>query len=363
LKSLDLAAAAGSKAGAGNSLEISVKLNKVLISLHKNRLLEAQKLLSELEVGFKVADLRRLSKYVSAKFYLLYKAKNFKGIDSLFQELAAAGDKSLKSLGLLLRSEIARLLHKNAETLAFLSELISQQPEVLKNEAFAIMILALIGQLPKENSQSAAGVLEKLKAANQDLAIQSLCAEVLEKLEQPIAAAATYEAILTRITEKTAINSTVYKLLRCYSAFDPAKAESLLSKVELPADLITDERELKRLLDKEAGFMSLKVTKAPGSPRSRQSDEILNKPIKQRAKKKRLPKNFDPNKLPDPERWLPLHMRAKFKGKKGKKSGRGAQGEATAGRETVSSYKGLASTANQEAVSSKKATKNKKKRK
>ena len=41
--------------------------------------------------------------------------------------------------------------------------------------------------------------------------------------------------------------------------------------------------------------------------------------------KSRIPKDFDPNKKPDPERWLPLRDRSYYKpkGKKGKKKAEG----------------------------------------
>ena len=44
------------------------------------------------------------------------------------------------------------------------------------------------------------------------------------------------------------------------------------------------------------------------------------KPAKKRLRKSRLPKDYDPNKVPDPERWLPLRERSSYrpKGKKGR---------------------------------------------
>ena len=45
-----------------------------------------------------------------------------------------------------------------------------------------------------------------------------------------------------------------------------------------------------------------------------------SKPPKKRVRKSRLPKDYDPSKAPDPERWLPLKDRSSYrpKGKKGK---------------------------------------------
>ena len=49
------------------------------------------------------------------------------------------------------------------------------------------------------------------------------------------------------------------------------------------------------------------------------------KPAKKRVRKSRLPKDYDPNKAPDPERWLPLRERSSYrpKGKKGRQKAAG----------------------------------------
>lgn len=55
------------------------------------------------------------------------------------------------------------------------------------------------------------------------------------------------------------------------------------------------------------------------STRKRPLDE-KPKPAKKRIRKSKLPKDYDPSKTPDPERWLPLRDRSTYrpKGKKGK---------------------------------------------
>ena len=57
----------------------------------------------------------------------------------------------------------------------------------------------------------------------------------------------------------------------------------------------------------------------PGIVRKRAAEED-KKPAKKRVRKSRLPKEFDPSKKPDPERWLPLRDRSYYrpKGRKGK---------------------------------------------
>ena len=48
---------------------------------------------------------------------------------------------------------------------------------------------------------------------------------------------------------------------------------------------------------------------------------------KKKNRKKILPKNYDPNEQPDPERWLPKYERSNYRKKKDKKGvGKGTQG-------------------------------------
>ncbi|KAJ5073641.1 signal recognition particle 72 [Anaeramoeba ignava] len=52
----------------------------------------------------------------------------------------------------------------------------------------------------------------------------------------------------------------------------------------------------------------------------------MNKPKKGRKRGKRLPKNYDPNTTPDPERWLPKYQRSSFRKQRKKKESRETQG-------------------------------------
>ncbi|KAL8721217.1 MAG: hypothetical protein Q9225_002066 [Loekoesia sp. 1 TL-2023] len=71
----------------------------------------------------------------------------------------------------------------------------------------------------------------------------------------------------------------------------------------------------------EAGVLQprLNADAALAASRKRALDE-KPKPAKKRLRKSRLPKDYDPSKAPDPERWLPLRERSNYrpKGKKGR---------------------------------------------
>ncbi|KAK5662750.1 hypothetical protein OQA88_6157 [Cercophora sp. LCS_1] len=94
---------------------------------------------------------------------------------------------------------------------------------------------------------------------------------------------------------------------------------------DLPSvEKVTAGINVEALLD--AGVATLPVI-APvvGAKRKREEGDVAEKTQQQGAAKKRrkrkLPKSYDPNKKPDPERWLPLRDRSSYrpKGKKGKK--------------------------------------------
>jgi len=57
-----------------------------------------------------------------------------------------------------------------------------------------------------------------------------------------------------------------------------------------------------------------------GAKKRSRTDREGQSPAKKRIRKSRLPKDYDPDKKPDPERWLPLHERSSYRprGKKGK---------------------------------------------
>ena len=71
----------------------------------------------------------------------------------------------------------------------------------------------------------------------------------------------------------------------------------------------------------EAGIPRIaRPPSAKARSNQKRSGEDLSTPAKKRLRKSRLPKNYDPAKNPDPERWLPLRDRSSYrpKGKKGK---------------------------------------------
>lgn len=90
-----------------------------------------------------------------------------------------------------------------------------------------------------------------------------------------------------------------------------AEAETLTPVARLIAGIDIDALE-------NAGVPSLQSATMATS-RKRPLDE-KPKPTKKRVRKSKLPKDYDPSRKPDPERWLPLRDRSTYrpKGKKGR---------------------------------------------
>jgi len=82
----------------------------------------------------------------------------------------------------------------------------------------------------------------------------------------------------------------------------------------------------------EAGVAHTNLTSIGQSSKKRSATEGQAVPEKaKKSSKSKLPKDYDPNKAPDPERWLPLRDRSNYKpkGKKKSKLGGGTQGGIT----------------------------------
>lgn len=125
-------------------------------------------------------------------------------------------------------------------------------------------------------------------------------------------------------------------LISAYSRFDLKKAEELgrsLPRFTLSTSVDVDS------LEQMPSFRHARrhVVKADPPSQEGENKGESDAPAKEKKRKKRksrLPKNFDPSKQPDPERWLPLRERSYYR--RGKKKGhasavgRGTQGTSAA---------------------------------
>lgn len=128
---------------------------------------------------------------------------------------------------------------------------------------------------------------------------------------RPREAAAALEKLLTFL-DGASRSKAVATLVSLVTQFDPEKAERLSSRLPpLPSASGVDVDSL------EAAPRRARTTTAQDDASTasveRKPKNRDNKDKKKKKKKIRLPKNYNPNVAPDPERWLPKHLRTNFK--------------------------------------------------
>ncbi|KAJ3298444.1 Signal recognition particle core component [Borealophlyctis nickersoniae] len=198
------------------------------------------------------------------------------------------------------------------------------------------LLVWLYGQV--DNVDKAVGLLQQAtefwKSGSSELSNESSILKQLAafklKSGRPREAAADYERLVRADPQDV---HSVAGLIMAYSEFDPALAERY--KEYLPADTGAGNSEGidASVLEVSigAGKPRKQVVAAEGGvPGAPTQDERMKK---KRKRKPKLPKNFDPNVQPDPERWLPKRERAAFakKGKHRRDVGKGPQGVNVAG--------------------------------
>ncbi|PNF21717.1 Signal recognition particle subunit SRP72 [Cryptotermes secundus] len=131
---------------------------------------------------------------------------------------------------------------------------------------------------------------------------------------------------------------TLAQLVVAYAQFDPKKAQALSKQLpQLDFTQATDVDALEtsswmmgpKVIKKTVAKVEPSPSSKPGTP----GNELIQKKKAKRKRKGKLPKNYDPNVTPDPERWLPRHERTGYRRKKDRRTnkdvGKGTQGAAT----------------------------------
>ncbi|XXH00392.1 hypothetical protein Hte_006736 [Hypoxylon texense] len=130
--------------------------------------------------------------------------------------------------------------------------------------------------------------------------------------EDIASAGETFEDLVAK-SDKDAV--AVAGLVASFANNDYAKVEPYLQSLT-PVERLTAGADIQGLVN--AGVASIPSSTPVSKKRSAEGE--AEKPAKRR-RQKRLPKNYEEGKQPDPERWLPLRDRSTYrpKGKKGKK--------------------------------------------
>ncbi|XP_075245989.1 signal recognition particle subunit SRP72-like [Convolutriloba macropyga] len=142
---------------------------------------------------------------------------------------------------------------------------------------------------------------------------------------------AYYEKLLDLLGPESEI---LAQLITCSAKVDTSLVKKY-SKNLISIEELANDCDIEELSKSSELFLTNKYAlKKAAKVATNQSDNVLAKKTK-RKKKPRLPKNFDPNVQPDPERWLPKWERSAFKKSRKKKAqhdvGKGTQGGTTGG--------------------------------
>merc|ERR1711962_1030743 len=137
--------------------------------------------------------------------------------------------------------------------------------------------------------------------------------------------------------------TTIAKIVSAYSKIDVKKAQSYSSHLpplsgEGASDIDVDALEMTNMI---GSFRFSKKVVKQSAEDGEINQEILKKKKKRKKKKGKLPKNYNPDVDPDPERWLPRWERSTFKHKKTKRGanavGKGTQGSSASAEQIPSS--------------------------
>lgn len=125
---------------------------------------------------------------------------------------------------------------------------------------------------------------------------------------------------------------TVAKIVAAYSKIDLKRAQEY--SVHLPPLAKVNEKEIDlnmlEMTDMIGSFRFSKKTLKQSLEEGESKEEVVRKKKSRKRKKGKLPKNYNSEVDPDPERWLPRWERSTFKHKKAKRGtntvGKGTQG-------------------------------------
>ncbi|KAI8150157.1 hypothetical protein BJV82DRAFT_662248 [Fennellomyces sp. T-0311] len=301
-----------------------ISMNDALLQLYMNKYDAcrdmAQKLIQ------KYPENETLYLVLAAATYQQHKA------EAAVEELKKYASKNPKSLALRFATIQLQLLQSRpAAALTTLESYLSLIGDKNKKEYYQPAVIALLVYLYEQTGQSdkAMDTLDKASAfwktdgsfsSNAPTSIMKQTAAFKLKTGRYSEAALDFEELVRADpTDAQAIAG----LISAYIEVDPAKAEQYGNA--LPA-IALDHLDIPALERSVPGVKRGYVKKHNHSTRA-------TKPKTKKKRKPLLPKEYDPAKTPDPERWIPARERStyKAKGKSKKALGKGPQGSYVAG--------------------------------
>ncbi|KAK2716271.1 signal recognition particle subunit SRP72-like [Artemia franciscana] len=315
---------------------------------------------------------------------LLVKEKKIDEADKLLDK-TAAGNPSFRLTATLARVQL--LLKSGSITAAIAA--FNNLPE---KDRYRLGVVSAIVNLHSQNGdrKAAAALLKQAtqfhkKNKNQGLGVSELWEQAANfhfKSGDPNLAAGCLEELRSLYPNDPKI---IARLVLAYCRFDAGRA-ALVARSLPPAGSMLESADIDvgslEAANWAMGSKYAKKTRADGtlaSPKSGATtpgSDLIKSKRKRKPRKRlnRLPKNYDPKYVPNPERWIPRRERAGYKKKKDRRTrgeiGKGTQGSAAGAQDLYDISKGAAgvrssgpSTANIQAQTSSSAYKKQQKKK
>lgn len=302
-----------------------IAINHCLLLLHTNQLEQCRRQLQLLEKNFKQNSVDATLIHVA----LLCREKQVNKAVSLLKDFAAVNPDQSLTISFTLVQLLLTQGHVSqaCDILRSLGE-ISHKPGVVS--ALVTLYLSLEDRDSAINVfKEAINFYKKNKLNNQEgTALIQQYSEFLLKYGQQEEAA----KLLEEMRKSDPHNSKILaRLISAYSQFDPIKAKEISHELPSLGDM-SDSIAVDNL-ETTSWSMGSKYVRKTGktepSPTVKPNAEegLIKK--KKKKKKGKLPKSYDPNVDPDPERWLPKRERMAFKRRKDRRGGgvgKGTQG-------------------------------------
>ena len=331
-KKIKVLAVEGASKKLTNFQKLAILYNRCLFALQINQLEQCRELLGSLEALDANSDFTVLVKVA----LLNRERKNAACIETLDTHL-----RSKPNSNVLLYTTLAQL-HMSQGHVDKVCSVLSSIPSLSRNLGAVSVLVSLYTSAG--DIDSAIGVLDlavtywlkqpKTAATNNSITHQVMMENARYKLQhsRPEAAAKVLEEIRSGSPKDLRV---LAMLVTAYSQYNAKKAEELsrsLAAVEMNQSIDIDT--LEQMPSFKHTRRHLQKTEAAADHKEPADKAVMAKSKKKRKRKPRLPKNYDPNVAPDPERWLPLRERSYYR--KGKKKGVSATARGTQGTSAAS---------------------------
>ena len=329
-KKIKVLAVEGSSKKLNNHQKLIILYNRCLFALQMNQLDQCRELLGKLESLSVNSELTVLVKVA----LLSRERKNVTCVETLEAHLHADPNSSV-----LLYATLAQL-HMNQGHISKVCSVLASIPNLSKYLGALSTLVSLYTSAG--DVESAVSVLDPAVSfwlkqpktpSNNATTRQVMVENARYKLahSQPTAAAQVLERLRADSPKDLRV---LAMLVSAYSQYNAKKAEELsrsLASVETSQTIDVDAleqmpsfRHTRRHLQKTETAHTESADKAVAAA----------KPKKKKKRKPHLPKSFDPNVAPDPERWLPLRERSYYR--RGRKKGVSATARGTQGTSAAS---------------------------